>query len=341
MFGCQGVTKYAQRMQKVAVVGCNSFTGSYVIDELLAAGKSQVLGVDREEKSAVFLPYLKRDLATFRFVRIDLNRDMSVLETLLQSEQPDYVINLAALSEVAPSWEHPAQWMQTNVVALTELVNNLRRMPSLRRFVQVSTPEVYGSVTGKISEGAPLNPSTPYAASKAAFDLLLGTFFKECNFPAVLVRASNVYGAHQQLFKIIPRSIIYLKLGKLIPLHGGGQAVRSYIHVRDVARAYLAALFHGRAGEVYHVSPDETVTVRELVERLCELLGHDFSESITVHPARPGHDAVYMLNSNKARRELGWQPQVTLAEGLRETIAWIEKHWEEIRASEFEYVHMP
>lgn len=328
-------------MQKVAVIGCNSFTGSYVVDELLAGGGCQVLGVDREEKQAVFLPYVRRDLTNFRFGRIDLNRDMAAMFGLLTSEQPDYVMNLAALSEVAPSWEHPQQWMQTNAVALTELADFLRRLPSLKRFVQVSTPEVYGSVQGRIDESAPLNPSTPYAASKAAYDLLLGTFVKEYRFPAVFMRASNVYGAHQQLFKIIPRTVIYLRMGKRLPLHGGGRAVRSYIHVGDVARAYIAGMFRGSPGEVYHVSPDGTVTVRELVQRLCGMMGYNFSSVTEVVEVRPGHDSVYMLDSSKARSHLAWKPLVPLEAGLREAIDWVDQNWEFISSSELEYVHRP
>ncbi|MBI4021914.1 MAG: GDP-mannose 4,6-dehydratase [Candidatus Andersenbacteria bacterium] len=327
-------------MQKVAVIGCNSFTGSYVVDELLAAGGCRVLGVDRDEKSVVFLPYLKRELSGFRFANMDLNKDMAELQALLVSEQPDFVINLAALSEVAPSWEHPAQWMQTNVVALTELADYLRRLPSLQRFIQISTPEVYGSVEGRINEAAPLRPSTPYAASKAAFDLLLGTFVKEYGFPAVIMRASNVYGAHQQLFKIIPRTVIYRRLGRRVPLHGGGRAVRSYIHVRDVARAYIAAMWRGRPGEVYHVSPDESVTVRELVQRLCEMMDHDMAAAMADEPARPGHDAVYMLDSAKARQELHWRPKIGLEEGLREVVTWVDRNWVAIKTSELEYVHL-
>lgn len=326
-------------MHKVAIIGCNSFTGAYVVDELLAAGECQVLGIDREEKAVMFLPYLKQNLLHWRFFKADLNKDMEALRVLLMSEQPDYVMNLAALSEVAPSWDNPAQWMQTNVVALTELVDFLRQLTSLQKFTQVSTPEVYGAVTGRIDESAPLNPSTPYAASKAGFDLLLGAFFKNYDFPVVYMRASNVYGAGQQLFKIVPRTVIYLKLGKTLQLHGGGTAVRSYIHVRDVARAYINGMFKGRKGEVYHVSPDESVTVRGLVQQVCGLCDKDFAASVEDVPARRGHDDAYMLDSSKARREFSWRPEIAMATGLPETVGWVNNNWEEIKEQSLEYVH--
>ncbi|HLD25621.1 MAG TPA: GDP-mannose 4,6-dehydratase [Candidatus Andersenbacteria bacterium] len=326
-------------MYKVAVIGCNSFTGGYVVDELLAAGEYQVLGIDREEKGRLFLPYVQNDLRRFRFAQMDVNKDMADLLALLQSEQPDYVMNLAALSEVAPSWEHPEQWMQTNVVALTILVDGLRHLPVLKKFVQISTPEVYGSVAGRVQEDAALKPSTPYAVSKAAFDLLLLAFVKQYAFPAVLMRAANVYGAHQQLFKIVPRTIIYEKLGRKLPLHGGGKATRAFIHGRDVARAYVAALTLGKVGEAYHVAPETTVTIRELVQRICDLVGEDISAVVEDTPARPGHDAVYSLDASKAKRDLRWQPEVTLSAGLAEVIAWVDTNWAEIREESLEYVH--
>ncbi len=328
-------------MTKVAVIGCNSFTGSYVVDELLAAGDCQVLGVDRQENTPTFLSYLARDVSNFRFFKADLNADLERLKACLLSEQPDYVMNLAALGEVAPSWHHPAHWMRTNVVALTELADSLRKLPKLAKFVQISTPEVYGSVRGKIDEAAPLNPSSPYAVSKAAFDLLLNTFHRNYGFPVVYMRAGNVYGPGQKLFKIVPRTVIYLKLGKTLRLHGGGTAVRSYVHVRDAARAYIAGMFRGRAGEVYHISPDETVEVRELVKRICEKMNRDFDRVTRGAGVRRGHDDAYMLDSSKARRELGWSPEVSLSQGIDETIAWVAGNWRDIRRSELEYVHRP
>src|SRR5689334_3133848 len=149
-----------------------------------------------------------------------MNRDMPEILSLLDAERPEMIVNFAAQSEVAPSWEHPEHWFQTNTVALARLVNHLRRQHYLRRYLHVSSPEVYGTCSGNVTESAPLNPSTPYAASKAAADMLLETYRKQFGFPLVSVRATNVYGARQQLFKIIPRSAIYMRLGKKIQLHG-------------------------------------------------------------------------------------------------------------------------
>jgi dTDP-glucose 4,6-dehydratase len=243
---------------------------------------------------------------------------------------------------VAPSWQHPEHWFQTNVVALAWLMNRLKDRPYLKRYLHISSPEVYGTCSGRVTEESPVNPSTPYAASKAAADLFLGTLVKNCNFPLLTVRATNVYGAHQQLWKIIPRSVIYLKSRRKIQLHGGGVAVKSWIHIRDVSRGEAAALFHGRPGMMYHLSPspdNDGYAVREVVRRVCGLLGKDFDRE-TVHVGeRLGQDAAYVIDSTRARTELGWRPTVSLDEGLAGVVRWVNDNWSEISGQPLEYRH--
>jgi len=250
--------------ERVAVIGSNSFSGSDFIDLLLETGRFEVLGISRSpEKGPLFLPYLRHGRDYFRFQQGDLNHDLPAIMSTLDGFEPGYVVNFAAQSEVGPSWLHPEQWFQTNAVALTAFANALKDRKYLHRYVHISSPEVYGSCEGRVTEEAPLNPSTPYAASKAAGDLSLFAFAKSAGFPLVMIRATNVYGAHQQLFKIIPRAAIYVRMGKTIELHGGGHAVKSYIHIRDISRGELAAMEHGRASAIYHFSPDDGVAVRD------------------------------------------------------------------------------
>lgn len=328
-------------MRSVLVLGSNSFSGSDFIDLLLAHGGYRVIGVSRSpEKGPLFLPYLHRGaLSRFRFEQIDLNRDMAQLLSLLERERPSYIVNFAAQSEVAPSWEHPEQWFQTNAVAVAELGNFLRKCRWLERYVHISSPEVYGTCEGTVLEDAPLNPSTPYAASKAAGDLVLFTLVKNFDFPLITIRSTNVYGAHQQLFKIIPRSAIYLRLGRTIELHGGGRAVKSYIHIRDVSRGELAAMEHGRPGETYHISPDNGVRVRELVRAICERTGNDFDEATVEVEERLGQDRAYVIDSGKARRELAWAPRIALEDGIDQVVAWVDENWDGIQAETLAYVH--
>jgi dTDP-glucose 4,6-dehydratase len=325
------------------VLGANSFSGQDFVDLLLDEPTNRVLGISRSpQRSALFIRHLARTAATnYRYIQIDLNRQMPELLALLDAEQPAWIVNFAAQSEVGPSWIHPEHWFQTNCVALAELVNHLSRRDYLERYLHISSPEVYGSCEGRVTEVAPLNPSTPYAASKAAADLLLKTYYQHLDFPLLSVRATNVYGPGQQLFKIIPRSIINIKLGKTIPLHGGGRAVKSYIHIRDVSRGELAILDRGQTGEVYHLSPERGVAVRDLVQLICSAMGVTFEDVTDAVDERLGQDEAYVIDSARARAELGWAADISLEDGLAEVIESVETNWDEISQLPLEYEHKP
>lgn len=327
--------------RKIVVLGANSFSGQDFVDLLLDNPENSVIGVSRSpERSALFLRYRSRsDLNDYRYIQADLNQDMPRFLQFLDEERPDSIVNFAAQSEVAPSWHHPEHWFQTNCVALAQLVNHLRKQDYLKRYLHISSPEVYGTCMGTVTEDAPVNPSTPYAASKAAADMLLSTYAKQFGFPVITVRATNVYGARQQLFKIIPRSVIYMKLGRRIELHGGGKAVKSYIHIRDVSRGELAVLDQGGIGQIYHLSPDTGVAVHEVVRLISAQLGKAFEEVTAVVDERPGQDAAYVIDSSRARNLFGWAPQISLKEGVAEVVSWAEHHWDEILQHSLEYQH--
>jgi dTDP-glucose 4,6-dehydratase len=328
-------------MTKCVVLGSNSFSGQDFIDLLLSQTDWRVIGVSRSpEKADFFLRYKQKPApGQFTFHCLDMNRNSGELLALLDAERPDYIVNFAAQSEVAPSWEHPEHWFETNTVALAKLVNHLRRRDYLKRYLHVSSPEAYGNCVGRVLESTPDNPSTPYAASKAAADMLLSVYHKQFGFPLLTVRGTNVYGARQQLFKIIPRSVIYLKLGKTIELHGGGVAVKSYIHIRDVSACELDVLMKGRIGERYHISPDGGIEVKDVVRIIAGRMGKRFADVTKVVDERPGQDAAYVIDSSKARGELGWAPAVSIEQGLSEVVEWVETNWDQIQRQELHYAH--
>ena len=326
--------------RRVVVLGSNSFSGSDFVDLLLEDPQNEVVGISRSpEKDPVFLPYKQKVNSNFTFHQMDLNQDTLKIIDLMDSFQPDYLINFAAQSEVAPSWKYPEQWFQTNVVSLAKFINKIKDREYLKKYIHISSPEVYGSCVGTITESAPLNPSTPYAASKAAADLFLFTLLKNYNFPLVMIRSTNVYGAHQQLFKIIPKSIILIKLGKKIPLHGGGEAIKSFIHIRDISKGELAALDKGKIGNIYHLSPEQGHSVKEVVSKICALMGKEFLECTEIVEERLGQDAAYVIDSTSARSELGWRPTVTLDDGLNQVINWVDDNWTTIQKYPYEYIH--
>jgi dTDP-glucose 4,6-dehydratase len=325
------------------VIGANSFSGQDFVDLALDETDFRIIGVSRSpQRSPLFLRYLRRsDLSRYSYHQLDMNGDIDALLALIDRERPSHIINFAAQSEVAPSWDHPEHWFQTNTVALARLINHLRKATYLERYLHISSPEAYGSCSGNVTEETHDNPSTPYAASKAAADMLIRVYQKQYGLPASFIRATNVYGARQQLFKIIPRSAIYLKLGKTIELHGGGKAVKSYIHIRDVSRGELAALLKGRSGQMYHLSPDAGIAVRDVVRLICKAQGHDFESSTRMVEERAGQDAAYVIDSTLARREFGWKPLVSMQEGISEVVDWVESNFDEILRYPLAYEHKP
>jgi len=330
---------------KFFVIGSNSFTGATFVDHLLARG-ADVIGTSRSaQASRAFLPYAWTDArpagARFEFKQLDLNHHTEELAAAINDFKPDYVFNFAAQSMVAESWLHPEQWYQTNVVANVRLHEKLRQFPFIKKYVHITTPEVYGSCSGNVTESAPFNPSTPYAASRAACDLHLLTFFKNYKFPVVFTRAANVYGPGQQLYRIIPRTVFSIKTGRKLQLHGGGRSVRSFIHGRDVSEGTLRVAQDGVPGETYHLSTDLYISIRELVERICARMGVNFSDVVEVVGDRPGKDAAYLLDSTKARTTLGWKDIVSLDQGIDETIAWINRDLEELKKQPVDYIHKP
>jgi len=330
-------------MSRIAVIGCNSFSGSHFVRYALEQGCT-VLGISRSATpEPAFWPLAWTGGETlaprFTFLAADLNSDLHQIHTALSQFQPEAVVNFAALGMVAESWQHPLDYYRTNLLAQVALHEKLRTLPGLRKYVHVGTPEVYGHTTGAVDESVPLNPSTPYAASRAACDLHLRTFLKEYGFPVVWTRAANVYGPGQQLYRIVPRTLLSLRLGKKLPLHGGGASTRSFIHIRDVCRATLEIARRAVPGSCYHLSTDRMISIRDLVAEMCQLVGGDFESLIEITPERPGKDSAYTLNSDRVRRDFGWADEIDLSAGLTETLAWIDRNISTLSSLPLDYHH--
>lgn len=234
-----------------------------------------------------------------------------------------HVVNFAALNVVAPSWDAAPDYYETNVVGIARLAGALRTVGGLlERFVEVSTPEVYGTTGVFVREDAGFNPSTPYAVSRAAGDWHLALEHRSFGFPVCFTRTVNVYGETQQPFRIIPRAIAACAGGERLRLEGGGRSTRSFIHVEDAARATLAVLERGRSGETYHVAHPQQVEIRALVEMVCERFGKRLEDVADDVPERRGKDMAYQLDDSKIRAELGWLERIALDVGLDLAIAW-------------------
>ena len=331
------MTKY----KRFAVLGSNSFAGASFIARALADG-ADVIGFNRSfESSSIFLPYLniKNSVGKYTFMQADINNDLEIIFDQLDKFCPQIVVDFAGQGMVAESWQKPEQWYNTNILAKVKLHDQLRIKNWLERYVRISTPEVYGSHKSPLKETWQFNPSTPYAVSHAAIDLSLRAFHKQYDFPVIFTRFANFYGPGQQLYRIVPRTIIYALLGKKLQLHGGGTSVRAFISGVDVADAVMRSLNFGVVGEVYHFSPDRFLSIREIIEIICSKMDIDFADLVEIVPDRPGKDQAYLMDSNKSRIDLGWQETQTVEECIDDTIRWVKASLDEISRLPLHYTH--
>lgn len=329
------------------VIGSSSFSGSNFVNKLLEQDYG-VIGVSRSKISNLFLPYTwsneeytkKLKNNKFIFEQIDLNNDLEKLNNLIDKYQPKYIINFAAQGMVAESWLNPTHWYKTNVLSQVALHDVLRTKTFLKKYIHVTTPEVYGSTdSGWLKENFQFSPSTPYAVSRAACDLHLMSFFNAYEFPVVFTRAANVYGPGQQLYRIIPRTILSCLSGKPMKLNGGGKSIRSFIHIEDVISATLDIAINANAGTSWHLSTKESISIKSLVEKICKLTNVEFSKIVEIDSERLGKDQNYLLDSTNVRNCFNWQEKYELEEGLKDTIKWVENNYDQLKNLNWNYQH--
>ncbi len=321
---------------KVLVTGGCGFIGSAVVRRAIADGL-QVVNVDALTYAAN--PANVDDVAgspAYAFEQTDI-RDRSALDDVFEKHAPDAVMHLAAESHVDRSIDGPAVFIETNVTgtyALLEAARSYweaRNKPAEFRFHHVSTDEVYGSLSTDdpaFSETTPYDPNSPYSASKAASDHLVRAWGETYGMPVLVTNCSNNYGPFHFPEKLIPVVILAGLAGNPIPVYGKGENVRDWLYVEDHAIALLRVLHDGRIGETYNIGGNAESKNIEIVRTICALLderrpaGAPHDRLIEFVTDRPGHDFRYAIDATKIRDELGWEPSVTLQDGLARTVDW-------------------
>ena len=323
------------------IIGSNSFSGSHFVNFLLSKGH-KTIGVSRsKEINKIFLPYKEnKNLHLFKFYKINLNKDKDVknLLRIIKKNKIKYIVNFAAQAMVAESWIYPLDYYKTNVLSLVNFTKKLLSL-KIETFLHVSTPEVYGNISGLTKENKIYNPSTPYAISRASLDMHLMALFKNYNFPVIFTRAANVYGPGQQLFRIIPKSILSAILKKKIFLHGGGKSSRSFIYITDVAEATYGICLKSKKGKIYHISSEKLISINNLVKKIFKYNKIDHKKFIFITKERPGKDKTYKLSSLLLKKNFKWKPKISLDFGIEKTQDWIVKNINIIKKMSLKYEH--
>ncbi len=248
--------------------------------------------------------------------------DQSAIEKVFQEQPIDIIVHFAAESHVDRSIENSQIFIETNVLG-TQVLLECAKKHHCEKFIHVSTDEVYGSLgeTGEFTEDSPLQPNSPYAASKAASDLLVRSYFQTYKLPVIITRCSNNYGPYQFPEKLIPLMINNILSQKKLPVYGTGTNIRDWLYVEDHCDAILTLMNSGSVGEVYNIGGGTEMTNLDLVKYLIQSLNADES-LIDFVPDRLGHDFRYAINFDKLNTELNWKPKTSFEEGLKKTISW-------------------
>ena len=320
----------------ILVTGGAGFIGSNHVRFLLGTTEDRVINLDLLTYAGNLenLAGLE-DHPRYRFVKGDI-RDQELVDRLLDEESVDAVVHFAAESHVDRSLDAPGAFLDTNTRG-TQVLLQAAQAHGLGRFVMVSTDEVYGSLAPDapgFTEQTPLAPNSPYAASKAAADLLCRAYHHTFGLDICITRCSNNYGPYQFPEKLIPLMLANALEDKALPIYGDGRQVRDWLHVRDHCQAIDLVMRRGRAGEVYNVGGNNEWANLDLVMLLLQKL--DKPESLLTYVKdRPGHDRRYAIVADKIRTELGWSPEYAFPEGLAMTVNWYLENrtwWETIRS---------
>jgi dTDP-glucose 4,6-dehydratase len=316
---------------KILGTGGAGFIGSCFVRLALQNSSTEIVNIDKltyagnlENLAAV------ADNARYRFQKADLC-DLDGLRQIFEETRPDAVVHFAAESHVDRSIFSPQPVFETNLRGTFNLLESMRAR-AVGRFIHVSTDEVYGSLDAPLEadENFPLQPSSPYSASKAGSDLLALGYFKTYKMPVMVTRASNNYGPYQFPEKLIPLMISNALEDKPLPVYGDGMQVRDWLYVEDHCRALLAILEQGRDGEIYNIGGNRSVANRWVIEEILAITGKPASLMTTVTD-RPGHDRRYALSSAKLSKETGWSPQMDFERGLKETVDWYRTNHQWVR----------
>ena len=323
---------------KILVTGGAGFIGSNFIRHMLAKyPQYKIVNLDKLTYAGN-LDNLNdvKDNPNYQFVKGDIC-DSELVDELLK-EKIDAIINFAAETHVDRSLYHPEAFVKTNVLGTQVLLEGSLKH-KIQRFVQISTDEVYGSLgkKGSFTEESPLMPNSPYSASKAGADLLIRSYVRTLNLPAIITRSCNNYGSYQFPEKLMPLFITNALDDKELPIYGDGLYVRDWIYVEDHCKAINAVLQKGKVGEIYNISSSEEKTNLDITHLILENLKKP--ESLIKHVKdRPAHDRRYALNADKIRKELGWEPEVSFEKGMKLTVDWYLKNqewWQKIKSGEY------
>ena len=325
---------------KYLILGSGSFAGQALFSECLKKGVN-VYGINRSlPLDSHFWPWIKNQqkYISSHWFSYNINSSLEAMTKKIEEINPDIVIDFMGQGMVAQSWYNPKDWYETNISNKSKLLQTLLQL-NLKKYIRIGTPEVFGSNNEFIGENQSFNPSTPYSVSHCAIDMHVRCLGKQYDFPYVIARFANFYGAGQQLYRVIPRLFLSCYSGEEFVLDGLGKSKRSFIHSNDFTDAIFKIIDSKIIQEEFNFSTNEEVSISELVEIICQITKVDKEKIIRYGPERPGKDMFYRMDINKAKSLLKWSPQTSLKKGLFLVNEWIKDGFLKFTKESWSYNH--
>ena len=324
----------SKKINKIFIIGISSFSGASIASFLQEKGV-EVYGSYSRYKYINQFVYNKKKIKEFK---IDLTKDTKKLIRLIKRIKPSIILDHASICMVNESWEYPQKYFDINVSSRLSIVEGLKNAKFLKKYIYISTPEIFGSSEKKINENCDIfNPSTPYAASKLSAEINFKLANKINNFPLILSRFSNFYGPGQPLHRLVPKVLFSIKNGIKFSLHGTGSSRRNYIFSDDFCNGIWKIIVRGKVGNTYHFSSEKYASVKEIVKIICKLKNKKFKNIVKKTSDRLGKDDIYRLGSNKTKKMLSWSPKTSLKKGLEKTIKFYEIHYKLLKRQSLNY----
>tara|TARA_B100001057_G_scaffold109589_1_gene107534 strand:+ start:2000 stop:2998 length:999 start_codon:yes stop_codon:yes gene_type:complete len=330
-------------MKKILILGSGSFAGSSLVSYLLDK-KYFVFGTTRSsKKNNYFLPYKKNvNSKNFKNIVCEINKqtDQDKILKIIKKHRIMIIVDFLGQGMVSQSWDAPQDWLKTNFMSKSNFIDKLiKNKITIKKYIRISTPEVYGHKDSKIIENNEYNPSTPYAISHAAIDMLLKTYYQKYKFPYIIGRFSNFYGDHQQLYRVIPSVIIAILKKNKFYLEGKGNSKRNFIYKDDFCNAINLLIGKGKVNNIYHFSGKNLISIKELVSKICKILKYDKKKLIQFKKERSSLDRIYKMDSKKSNLYLKWKENVSLDKGIVNTYQYIKENFNMIKNSKNFYKH--
>lgn len=320
-------------MKTILIQGINSFSGS-TLAKSLEKTNHKVFGTFHSKKNDKYLLYNKKKIKTFK---VD-NLNISKLKRIFKEIKPDIVFDFASICMVNESWKNKKYYRDVNVLSKKKLINFLIGQKYIKKYIYISTPEIFGSRKNIDEYSSKYKPSTPYAKSKLDAEKLFRHFYKKFNFPIIITRFSNFYGPGQPIYRLIPKIFIQIKKNKKFNLHGGGTSKRNFLYSSDFCNGLKKVMSFGKVGDIYHFSGKQLVSILSIVNAVCRVLNKKKSDHIVCSDDRRSKDQFYFLNCKKTIKSLKWRPKVKLNQGLKKTIRFYKNNYKYLKNEKSEYI---